>query len=60
SQNSNYVTARKNIVYDGKIHSYKATIPAGGLKIDKIKLADFMIPGELIVKRVKVFYSLIT
>jgi len=38
------------IIYDGKLHYYSFILPAGGTKIDKIRLSNFKIPGQVVLE----------
>lgn len=39
-----------NIRYDGLIHNYEVTLPAGGTELLNIRFSEFSVPGEIVVK----------
>lgn len=51
--------SRYSIIYDGLPHIYRFLIPAGGTVVNEVRLDDFQIPGEILIKNIKISYSLI-
>ena len=43
-----------NLIYDGNFHRYSIIIPPGGLVVNKLKLADFAAPSEIVIKGLEV------
>ena len=46
--------ARYPIIYDGWSHTYNFLIPAGGTIISGVKLDNPQIPGEIVIKNIKI------
>ena len=44
------------IIYDGKPRNYSFTIPAGGRFVDKIRFANFKIPGHVKLHKITIDY----
>jgi hypothetical protein len=46
-------TSKFEVVYDGKPHTYKFTVPAGGTELHKLRLVSTTIPGEIQITQLK-------
>jgi hypothetical protein len=46
-------TSNFEVIYDGKPHSYKFTVPAGGTELQKLRLESTTIPGEIQISQLK-------
>lgn len=52
-KSNNWLTNKSasiHIVFDGQLRKYKIVIPAQGTEITGLKISDFTIPGEIIIK----------
>lgn len=51
-----WVTTSKlnlGIIYDGKVHYYNVNFPAGGTRIENIKVSNFAIPGTITLHNIE-------